>query len=81
MAKITKKVEKFFNNSTSIKYSGLEIILIHFGFEKINAKGSHIKFKHSQLEKDLIIPVHNGECKDFYKEKAKNQIKKIKLKR
>ena len=24
---------------------------------------------------DLIIPVHNNECKDFYKEQAKKQIK------
>ncbi len=77
MSKITKQVEKFFNNPISIKYSDLEKILIHFGFEKINAKGSHKKFKHSRLQNDLIIPVHQGDCKNFYKEESKRQINKI----
>ncbi|HEC30689.1 MAG TPA: type II toxin-antitoxin system HicA family toxin, partial [Candidatus Yonathbacteria bacterium] len=63
---------------TSIKYSDLENILTYFGFEKINAKGSHVKFKHSQLQYDFVIPVHKNECKDFYKKQAKKQITKIK---
>ncbi len=78
MTKIVKKVEKFLKNPTSTKYSDLENILFHFGFEKINAKGSHVKFKHSKLRQDLIIPMHKRECKDFYKEKAKKIINKIK---
>ena len=77
MSKTTNKVEKFFNSPKSIKYSDLESILIYFGFEKIKAKGSHFKFKHIQLKNDLIIPVHNNECKNFYKEEAKREIKKI----
>jgi predicted RNA binding protein YcfA (HicA-like mRNA interferase family) len=78
MSQITKKVERFFKNPTSIKYLELESILIHFGFKKINAKGSHVKFKHPKLRNDLIIPVHKNECKDFYKEESKRQVKKIK---
>lgn len=78
MSKIEKKVEKFLKNPTSTKYSDIEIILIYFGFEKINAKGSHIKFKHIKLQNDLVIPIHNNECKDFYKLEAKKRIKEIK---
>lgn len=78
MTQIIKKVEKFLKNPISVKYSDLENILIYFEFEKINAKGSHIKFKHSQLQRDLIIPVHKNECKDFYKLEAKKRIKEIK---
>jgi len=78
MSQITKKVERFLKNPTSIKYLDLENILTYFGFKKINAKGSHVKFKHSQLQHDLIIPVHKNECKDFYKEESRKQIKKIK---
>lgn len=78
MTQIIKKVEKFLKNPTSTKYPDLENILIYFGFQKIKAKGSHIKFKHPKLQHDLIIPVHNGECKGFYKEESKKQIKKIK---
>lgn len=54
------------------------MILIYFGFEKINAKGSHVKFKHPQLQNDLVIPIHNNECKDFYKLEAKKRIKEVK---
>jgi predicted RNA binding protein YcfA (HicA-like mRNA interferase family) len=78
MTKINKLVEKFLLNPTSLKYRDIENILNHFGFEKINAKGSHVKFKHPQRISDLVIPVHNNDCKDFYKEKARKEINKLK---
>ena len=78
MSKIDKKVEKFLKNPTSCKYSDIEIVLIYFGFEKINAKGSHLKFKHLRLQSDLVIPLHNNECKDFYKMEAQKRIKEVK---
>jgi predicted RNA binding protein YcfA (HicA-like mRNA interferase family) len=77
MSKIEKKVEKFLKNPLSFKYADIEIILIYFGFEKINAKGSHIKFKHFKLSRDLVIPVHKNECKDFYKFEVKKRIKEV----
>jgi predicted RNA binding protein YcfA (HicA-like mRNA interferase family) len=77
MSQIEKKVEKFLNNPTSAKLADIMLILKHHGFEKVPAKGSHVKFKHSQLPRDLVIPVHKGDCKNFYKEEAKKQIKKI----
>jgi predicted RNA binding protein YcfA (HicA-like mRNA interferase family) len=41
------------------------------------AKGSHKKFKHSSLVTDLVIPVHNNDCKDFYKTQAAKIVKKL----
>lgn len=78
MTTINKLVDKFFKNPQSIRYTQLVRILEHYGFEVIDAKGSHVKFKHAKLEEDLIIPVHKSECKDFYKKQAKKQIEKIK---
>lgn len=78
MSKIEKKLEKFFKSPSSLKYSDIETILIYFGFEKINAKGSHIKFKHIKLQNDLVIPIHNNECKDFYKLEARKRLKEVK---
>lgn len=78
MSQIKKLVDKFLLNPKSINLKDLERVLIHYGFNKINAKGSHYKFKHPQLKSDLVIPVHNNKCKDFYKECAKKEIKKIK---
>ena len=77
MTKIQKKVEKLFRNPTSCKYLEIKEVLLHFGFEQITTKGSHVKYKHSSLRFDLIIPVHNNECKDFYKKTAKNKIEEI----
>lgn len=77
MTRIEKKVEQFIKNPASIEYRDLEQVLIRLGFEKIQAKGSHMKFKHARLQKDLIIPVHNGKCKDFYKKEARKRIGKL----
>jgi len=79
MSTIDKKVEKFLKNPKSCKYTDIKSILIYFGFEAIPIKkSSHVKFKHVRLEADLIIPVHNNDCKDFYKLEARKRITKIK---
>jgi len=76
MTKRNKLAGKFFRRPASISYRKLEIILISYGFSLIEAGGSHKKFKHKGLSSDLIIPVHNGDCKDFYKDLAAKIIKK-----
>lgn len=65
-----KLVLKFFRNPTSLKYQQIRKVLIIFGFIEINAKGSHKKFVHPLVKNSLIIPVHNNNCKDFYKKLA-----------
>lgn len=78
MVQITKKVERFLSNPSSCRLKEIEAILIYYGFEKINAKGSHVKFKHVLLTHDIVIPIHNNDCKDFYKQQIAVIIKKIK---
>ena len=75
MTKKEKLLEKFMSNPSSLHYSDIEKILIEKGFEKIPAKGSHQKFKHPSLSSDLIIPIHNNDCKEFYKKLAMKIIK------
>lgn len=77
MSKIDNLIKKFNNNPTSCSYTDIEKILIHFKFKKIYTKGNHVKFKHYELSHDLIIPIHNNECKDFYKNQAKKQIDEL----
>lgn len=77
MSQKQKLIDKFLGKPKSIKYRDLIIILEYFGFIKIPAKGSHVKYSHSQIDYDLIIPIHNNECKDFYKEQAKKYIQQI----
>ncbi len=79
MTSLDKLINKFWNNPESLKYREIEKLLIHFGFEKISTKGSHIKFKHSKFKNDLIIPIHNSECKNFYKKQALKNCKLNKL--
>jgi len=78
MTRISKKVEKFYEEPETTKYPDLVDILIHHGFEKISTKGSHVKFKHPQIDADMVIPVHDGECKNFYKREALKKLKKLK---
>jgi len=67
MTKREKLVLKFKNNPVSLKYSEIEILLLSIWFIKIDAKWSHVNFKINKLKFDIIIPLHNNECKDFYK--------------
>ena len=73
MTRKEKLIQKFKINPENIKYADLELILMGIWFEKIDAKGSHVKFKNKALIKDVIIPIHNNDCKAFYKK----QIYKI----
>jgi predicted RNA binding protein YcfA (HicA-like mRNA interferase family) len=66
------------NTPQNIKYSELENLLFSYWYIKIEAKGSHKKFKHKLIKEDLIIPVHKWDCKLLYKNKAKENILFIK---
>lgn len=77
MTQREKFLVKFLKNPGSLSFSKIEILLINQGFEKIEAKGSHKKFKHRSLERDLIIPVHNADYKRFYKHLTAEFIKKL----
>lgn len=70
MSQEEKLQKKFFQNSESLRLADIEKVLVSLGFVKIPAKGSHVKWKHSSLQNDLIIPVHHKDCKNFYKKLA-----------
>lgn len=74
MTQKQKLVEIFLKNPSSLKFKQLSAVLDHYGFIMIQAKGSHVKFKHPKLTADLIIPIHNGDCKDFYKRQALKRV-------
>ncbi len=75
MTKKEKIFEKFENNPESLKYNELEFVLKNLWFEKINAKWSHVKFKNKILQSDIIIPIHNNDCKSFYKKQTYKILK------
>lgn len=81
MSQIEKQVEKFLQNPASVKYATLIKILQFYGFEIIEAKGSHVKCKHSQFVFDLVLPVHKGDCKEFYKKEAAKRIQTLRKKK
>ncbi len=67
----------FFERPESFRYHDVEKLLISVGFNKVEAKGSHKKFKHAFLQHSLIIPVHSNECKNFYKKLALKAIQEV----
>lgn len=77
MSQKEKLVRKFLGNPTSLKYKELVTVLEHYGFEQISTKGSHVKFKHARIQRDLIIPIHNNDCNNFYKKLAKEYIDQL----
>ena len=75
MNKIEKIILKFKNKPISLQFSDIEKILLYYGFQKIEAKGSHTKYKHTLLNNDIVVPIHNNECKNFYKQHIYKTIK------
>ena len=75
MTQIEKTLAKFKQNPTTLHFREIETLLLRLGFELIPAKGSHKKFKHATLTADIVVPVHNGDCKDFYKKEIVKILK------
>jgi predicted RNA binding protein YcfA (HicA-like mRNA interferase family) len=77
MTQRDKLFNKFLQNPESVSYKEMQKILGWYEFEKIVAKGSHIKFKHPHFPTDLIVAVHNNDCKGYMKKEAAKRIKKL----
>jgi len=77
MSQADKIIKKFISKPESIKYKDLDRILQNLSFDLIKTKGSHKKYKKINFPTDIIVPVHNNECKDFYKRQICKQIKKL----
>ncbi len=78
MTRKDKELQKFLENPESVSFKKIEKFLKSLGFEKASIKGSHYKFRHKELRNNLIIPIHKGDCKKYYKKFiAKILIKKI----
>lgn len=77
MTKKAKLSIKFSRNPAALTYLQIEKLLLNVGCEKVQAKGSHVKFKYPGHKPDLIIPVHNNDCKPFYKTIAYQFIKDL----
>ncbi len=77
MSQIEKLLKRFVKSPYTIRYSEIEKVLWFLGFEKIPTKGSHVKWKHRGLHHDIVIPVHNNECKNFYKEQVCKTIQEL----
>jgi predicted RNA binding protein YcfA (HicA-like mRNA interferase family) len=77
MSQIEKLIEKFKKRPETLSYRDLIKVLVSLGCTEVQAKGSHVKWKHVNLQTDIIIPVHNNECKDFYKKQTRKKLDSI----
>lgn len=77
MSTLAKLLKRFMESPAKVRYASIERLLLSLGFERVPAKGSHVKWKHHRLPHDLIVPVHNGECKPFYKEQIARVIQAL----
>jgi predicted RNA binding protein YcfA (HicA-like mRNA interferase family) len=77
MTRKQKVLEQFLANPCRCSLSEIEQVLVIHDCIRITAKGSHVKWKHHTMTRDLIIPIHQNDCKDFYKKEALKFIKEI----
>lgn len=74
MTKFEKLIHRFKNQPENCSFVEIEKILLHFGFQKRQGKGSHIRY--SCQGDYLTFSVHNGEVKNYQKRKALKKIEK-----
>jgi predicted RNA binding protein YcfA (HicA-like mRNA interferase family) len=77
MSQIEKLLEKYKIRPESLAYRDLCKVLTMLRCEEVSTKGSHVKWKHPQLHTDIIIPIHNNECKPFYKKQSRKILDSI----
>lgn len=80
MTQLEKIIKKFLNSPESCHFKDVDRILKHYGFIKIETKGSHVKYKHLELDINYVVPIHNADCKEFYKNEIKKIINKLNTK-
>ena len=57
MSKALKLLEQMRNNPRDWRIEQIDTVAKHFGFGRIEAKGSHTKFYHAKLSEILTVPV------------------------
>ncbi|MBI2634617.1 type II toxin-antitoxin system HicA family toxin [Candidatus Peregrinibacteria bacterium] len=60
-------LEKFLRNPAVVRYDQIQRLLLYFGFEMALLHGSHVKWRHKDLQEKIVIPVHDNDCKRVYK--------------
>lgn len=75
MTKNEKLIDNFLKNPEFTHFRKIEVILKNLNFEKASIKGSHCKFRHKELKTNLVVPVHHGDCKQYYKKLIAKIIK------
>jgi predicted RNA binding protein YcfA (HicA-like mRNA interferase family) len=77
VTKREKQLEQFLRNPAATPYRVIEKLLIQAGFQKAQAAGSHIKFRHPASQWNLIIAIHGSDCKPYLKKQAAEAIKSV----
>lgn len=65
MSQIEKLIAMMRNAKSDVRFSDLENILLHVGYENVRQKGSHVHFRKQGMP-SLTLPVHNGKVKKVY---------------
>lgn len=77
MTRLDKLIDKFKTSPNKLSLRDIEQILMSIGFDKLNAKGSHVKYIQDKFGLSIVIPIHNNDCKDFYKKLVLRIIKDL----
>ena len=62
-----KLLKKFLEGPESLKFRQIERLLRWLGFEKVRVTGSHFRFRHAKRNLEFSVPVHDRDCKKWYK--------------
>ena len=71
MTQKEKLLQDFCSQPKKLSYQKIKNFLSSELYLITEWKGSHTKIQHLPSWKVFIVPLHNGDCKEIYKEKLK----------
>ncbi len=75
MSQKKKLLKRFLERPATLRYLEIVHVLLSLGFRHSQGKGSHNKFHHPKIPRDIILPLHHNDCATYYKVEASNVIK------
>lgn len=71
MGKQEKRIEQLLKNPNALTYDEIESLFRNENFEIQRWKWSHKHIYHKKSKEFAVVPIHNWDCKPYYKDQLK----------
>lgn len=77
MTRVRKRLQRLINNPVGVGWNELSTILVYYGCEIENCRGSHKVVYHPDSKINVTVPVHNNTVKVPYVKKCIELLEEV----